>query len=167
MRKKNRAVFSLLISCAITFCPAEAQEQRVKQISVDSLLAYIDRADHPLVINFWATYCAPCVREIPWLEKAMDSISATGVELLLVSMDGAAAFPGAVFQFGKKYHCIDQVVWLSRAGAGNFCPKISNKWEGGIPATLFVNKKTGYRQFFNRQLTDLQISAGIKELLKE
>ena len=44
-------------------------------------------ADRPLLINFWATWCAPCVVELPMLEAAAQILAEDNIMLVLVSMD--------------------------------------------------------------------------------
>ena len=49
-----------------------------------SLASYKGR---PLVVDFWATWCAPCKVEIPWFEKLHDQYAGQGLEILGVSTD--------------------------------------------------------------------------------
>jgi len=49
-----------------------------------SLASYKGR---PLVVDFWATWCAPCKVEIPWFEKLHDQYASQGLEILGVSTD--------------------------------------------------------------------------------
>jgi thiol-disulfide isomerase/thioredoxin len=156
----------LLISAIIFYVlPAKAQE--IKKIRITELEVYISRCDHPLIINFWATYCGPCIKEIPYFEKLVSQQKDKNVELLLVSVDMPDYYPAKIALFIKQKNFASSVWWLNESNADYFCPKVDKNWTGGIPSTLFVNNKTHYRKFFERQLTEPQAEENIKALLKD
>lgn len=140
---------------------------QVKKIKITDLEAHIQNSDHPLVISFWATWCAPCVEEIPWLQEGVAKFAGQQVELVLVSLDFPRDYPKGIEAFIKKKNFKATFYWLDETNADYFCPKIHPRWEGGIPATLFVNKETGYRRFFDRALTDRQVEPEIRAALKK
>ncbi|MBO9631922.1 MAG: TlpA family protein disulfide reductase [Chitinophagaceae bacterium] len=139
--------------------------QSIRKVKIDELISYIDSSDHPLVISFWATWCAPCVEEIPWLQAGVEKFKNEKVELLLVSLDFDKEYPKGLKDFLQKKNFRASFFWLDESNADQFCPKVDEKWSGGIPATLFINKQTGYRKFFERQLTDRQVEPEIKWLV--
>jgi thiol-disulfide isomerase/thioredoxin len=140
--------------------------QEIKKVKITDVEEYIKKSDHPLVVSFWATWCAPCVEEIPWLQETVEKHKADKVELVLVSLDFATYYPAKVTDFIKKRNFKATFFWLNETDADVFCPKIDSKWDGAIPATLLVNNKTGYRKFFGRQLTDRQVGPEIDLLVK-
>ncbi|WP_127125769.1 TlpA disulfide reductase family protein [Pseudoflavitalea rhizosphaerae] len=157
----KRSIFLfLLLLTGITCFP-----QSVKKLKIDQLISYIDSSDHPLVVSFWATWCAPCVEEVPWLQAGVEKYKNEKVELVLVSLDFDSEYPAGLQSFIKKKNFIATFFWLDESNADYFCPKVDEKWSGGIPATLFINKTTGYRKFFERQLTDRQVEPEIRALV--
>lgn len=160
-----------MIKYAIAFCllvsAGTLLGQEVKKVKMTDLEAYIKNSDHPLVVSFWATWCAPCVEEIPWLQEAVEKHKKDGVELVLVSLDFASYYPAKISAFIKEKKFKATFYWLDETNADYFCPFIDPKWDGAIPVTLLVNNKTGYRKFVNRQLTDRQVEPEIKLLIAE
>lgn len=146
---------------------AAGAHAQVKKVKVTDLEAYIQNSDHPLMISFWATWCVPCVEEIPWFQEGVAKFADQKVELILVSLDFPKDYPNKLESFIKKKNWQATFYWLDETNADYFCPKIHPRWEGGIPATLFVNNKTGYRRFFDRALTDRQVEPEIKTMLRE
>lgn len=141
--------------------------QEMKKIKITDLESYIQNSDHPLIINFWATYCVPCNQEIPYFEKRVYENKNQHVELLLVSLDLPSFFPSKISSFVKEKNYTSTVWFLNETNADYFCPRVDKNWSGGIPSTLFVNNKTHYRKFFERQLTEPQVEENIKALLKD
>jgi len=148
----------LLIMASLTF------SQTIKKVKVTEVEEYIKNSDHPIVLNCWATWCAPCVEEIPFFMETVKKYSEQKVELLLVSLDFAKSYPNKILESIKKHHFNATFFWLNETNADYFCPKIDPKWDGTLPSTLLVNNKTGYRTFFGRPMTDRQIELEVGRL---
>lgn len=160
MNKKNILIVltGLLLAAA---CPA----QDIKKVKITELETYIHQCDHPLIVNFWATFCAPCVKEIPYFQSTAARYKDQGVELLLVSLDLPAYYPEKIRSFAQQNRYTVPIVWLNETNADYFCPKVDSSWSGGLPSSLFINNKAHFRRFYDRQLTDLQVEPAIKEML--
>jgi len=143
-----------------------AGAQTIKKVKIEQLAEYIKQSDRPLVVNFWATWCAPCIEEIPYFQEEVKKYAAQKAELVLVSLDFTDAYPSKIAAFIKKHKYDASFYWLNETNADHFCPQIDAKWSGSIPSTLFINNKTGYRKFFERQLTHPQFAQNMKELVK-
>jgi thiol-disulfide isomerase/thioredoxin len=164
---KMKAEMKSLIIAAIFMCTVQATcAQKITQVKIGALQNYISRSDHPLIVNFWATYCAPCVAEIPYFQSLSKEHQSQGVELLLVSLDLPGYYPSKISAFAEQKKFSATIWWLNETNADYFCPMIDSSWSGGIPATLFVNNRAHYRKFFERQLTQPQLEENIKALLK-
>ena len=143
-----------------------SQSQQIKKWKINDITNLIDKSDSVLVINFWATFCKPCVEEIPDLIKFTKKYSKQKVALYLVSLDLADYYPAKIKKFvaAKKYAA--NIAWLNESNADYFCPIISPEWSGSIPATLFINKKNGYSKFYEKKLTAAEIEKEIKLTIK-
>ncbi len=118
-----------------------------------------------LVINFWATFCKPCVAEIPSFIKIVDKYKSSHVKLLLVSLDLPSYYPAKIASFAKKQRFNTNIVWLQETNADYFCPKIDKTWSGSIPATLIINTRSGYRKFFEGEMTAVEFETMLKEVI--
>ena len=127
--------------------------QEIKSIKITDLEKTIAESKTPLVINFWATYCKPCVAEIPYFQEEVKKQKANGVQLILVSLDLKSYYPKKIKSFAASRKFTAPILWLNETDADYFCPKVDPKWSGVLPATLFINNKTGYRKFYEDALS--------------
>jgi thiol-disulfide isomerase/thioredoxin len=141
------------------------QAQSVRKVKITELETVIKQSQRPLVINFWATYCKPCLEEMPGLVKAAEQYSKDSVQLILVSLDLEEDYPDKVNSFAKRFKVKGMLYWLDEYDADYFCPRVDSSWSGAIPASLFVNNKTGYRSFQERALTASQVQLQIATML--
>lgn len=148
----------LLLACL-------TQAQTVRKVKITELELVIKQSQRPLVINFWATYCKPCLEEMPGLVKVAEQYSKDSVQLMLVSLDLEEDYPDKVNSFAKRFKVKGVLYWLDEYDADYFCPRVDSSWSGAIPATLFVNNKTGYRSFQERALTASQVQLQIAVML--
>ena len=142
-----------------------AEAQTVPSWKVTKLQDYIAKSDSVLVINFWATFCKPCIEEIPYFETTVDKYKDKKVKMLLVSLDLKDEYPNSIKSFVSKNNYASKIVWLNETNADYFCPRVDKKWSGGIPSTLIINPKTGYRKFFEDQLKPEEFEAELKKAL--
>ncbi|NCT73321.1 MAG: TlpA family protein disulfide reductase [Chitinophagaceae bacterium] len=149
--------------CLLMVCLVQAQS--VRKVKITELETVIKQSQRPLVINFWATYCKPCLEEMPGLVKAAEQYSKDSVQLILVSLDLEEDYPDKVNSFAKRFKVKGMLYWLDEYDADYFCPRVDSSWSGAIPASLFVNNKTGYRSFQERALTDSQVQLQIATML--
>ena len=143
-------ISGILLLLFITVTSLKAQP--IPSWKVTGLNNYIAASDSILVINFWATFCKPCNEEIPYFETIVNKYKKQKVRLLLVSLDMKNQYPNKLKAFAKKNKYSSQIVWLNETNADYFCPAVDSSWSGGIPATLIINPKTGYRKFFEDEL---------------
>lgn len=112
------------------------------------------------VLNFWATWCRPCVHELPFFEAAHKAYADQGLEMILVSMDDREILESRVIPFLKKKDITARVVLLDETDYNAFINKIDPRWSGAIPATLVLAENE--RSFKEGELTEEELLTLIK-----
>jgi len=138
--------------------------QGVRKIKVTELQKTIEESKTPLIVNFWATFCLPCIEEIPYFQTLVKKYEKDSVKLLLVSLDLKDDY-AKVGPFAKKRKFTAPITWLDESNADYFCPKVDSSWSGSIPASLFINNKTGYRKFYEEQIPEQKLEKEIMAIL--
>lgn len=149
----------LVMGLAITISFSLNAQQKMPSWKITDLQDYIAHSDSVLVINFWATFCKPCVGEIPYYQTLTKKYAGKGVKLMLVSLDLKESFPEKISSFAVKHNFYTPIIWLNETDADYFCPKIDKSWSGALPTTYFVNPKTGYRKLLEQQLSEKEFEA--------
>ena len=122
-----------------------------------------DPSDQVKVINFWATWCGPCIKELPLFEKL--SGTRKDVTVILVSMDmDLDPNPEKVHKFVARKKLMSQVLILDETNPNDYIDKIDKEWSGALPATIVINTKTGKRKFVERELHEGELEKLIEEV---
>lgn len=108
-------------------------------------------SDQVKVINFWATWCAPCIKELPLFQQLHEN--RPDVKVTLVSMDlDLDPNPEKVYKFIARKNISAEVVILDEQNPNAWIEKIEKEWSGALPATIVINTKTGKKKFVEREL---------------
>ena len=161
--KRIRKIVTFVMMCFLFALPVLGQE--AKKVKITDLEKIIAESNGPLIINFWATFCKPCMEEIPHFQKLQAKYEKEGLRLLFVSLDMQDDYPEKVNSFIRKRKMAS--AWLDETNADYFCPKIDQAWSGAIPATLFINNKHHYRKFIEESLTEDLLEKQITDLLNK
>jgi thiol-disulfide isomerase/thioredoxin len=161
-----KAPFKLLIITLFLLNTNVVKAQEIPKWKLADMEAAIKNADQPTIFNFWATFCKPCIEEIPHFQEIVNKYDSAGVRLILVSLDLSDAYPNKIRAFAKKRSISNPITFLDETNADLFCPVVDPKWSGAIPASLFVNNKTGYRSFFEEQMTKAQLEKEVIKMLQ-
>jgi len=119
--------------------------------------------DSTYVINFWATWCKPCIKEMPYFEKLNTTYASDKVKVVFVSLDFPDKLEKQVIPFIEKNNIQSQVVLLDDPDANSWIPRVSDDWSGAIPATIIYNKNT--RRFFERSFTFEELEKEVQSIL--
>ena len=124
----------VLISCE------NSSNNNIEIVDFNNLYSKIDLSKNTTyVINFWATWCSPCVKELPYFESVNREYSEKNVKVILVSLDFPSQIESKLMPYLKKNKIKSNVILLDDSKMNKWVPRVSEKWDGGIPATLIVN----------------------------
>ncbi|WP_223833932.1 TlpA disulfide reductase family protein [Spirosoma profusum] len=139
--------------------------QSVPVLKFDDLEQRIKRPNDTLyVVNFWATWCAPCVKELPLFESARKTYASQKVSVLLVSMDARKTLTSKVIPFVRNRKIGSNVVLLDEPDLNTWIDKLAPEWSGALPMTLVLNEKRNVRQFIGKPVKDGELESIINKL---
>ena len=125
--------------------------------------AYLESLDAEVaIVNFWATWCKPCVKELPYFEQIGEEYKNSDLKIILVSLD----FPDQIErleQFIERKKIKSTVVWLDDGKANEWIPKVDQNWSGAIPATIIYTKDK--RNFYEQSFTYEELEKELKSFL--
>ncbi|MEO1437436.1 MAG: TlpA disulfide reductase family protein [Bacteroidota bacterium] len=119
--------------------------------------------DRLYVINFWATWCKPCIEELPYFEQVNAEYPNTEVEVILVSLDAGKQIAKRLVPFLEKHELNSDVLVLDDPDFNTWIDKVSSDWSGAIPATIFV--KGDKQQFFEQSFDLEELKTKVESLL--
>lgn len=172
----NRLACVFLIIALFLSCKADKEEQAAvaeAEIPVSGIPVYDFSAFEPLInkddgktyiVNFWATWCKPCIKELPAFESINEKYGDKGVEVILVSLDFSEKLESQVVPFVEKHGLESDVVLLDDVDSNSWIPKVSENWSGAIPATLIYNNNE--RKFYEGSFTYEELETELKTFLQ-
>lgn len=148
------------------FCiAASTHAQKPTVIKITDLEKRIKaNTDTTYIVNFWATWCVPCVKELPVFDSITTAYAGQKVKVLLVSIDFKENMKKQVIPFLKKKQLKPEVVLLDEVNGNYFIPKIDESWSGAIPATLIKNNAKGFHKLLEKEVTFEMIDAIVKSI---
>lgn len=145
----------------VLFAALASQSQNVEVIKFPDLHKRMVSADAPLTIfNFWATWCGPCIKEIPHFEAYAND---ENVKVYLVSLDYIDQLD-RVKNFVETKGLKSEVLLLNETDYDSYMDKVSKEWSGAIPATLFIDE-WGTTHFHESEFSKEELDEAIKQYL--
>ncbi len=153
--------WSLLFLFSISIA-AQAQEISDKNFA----LFYkqdIAKSKGILVVNFWATWCKPCVEELPYFERIFQEMKSDSFNVCLANLDFNSKYKSSATDFVNKKSIQSKVVHINDSDPNEWINKVDLTWSGAIPATvIFLN---GSKVFFKEgEMTYEEISSVISKI---
>lgn len=160
MKKNFLIIFAIfMIACTPDKKEASVPEYNLPEEAHPTLLTvdfnglepYLNETDKTYIVNFWATWCKPCVEELPYFEEVGKKYRERNVEVLLVSLDFPNQVDKQLKPFIEKNKIASRVILLNDPDQNSWISKVDSNWTGAIPATLIFNKSQ--RAFYEKSFT--------------
>ncbi|MDO5969127.1 TlpA disulfide reductase family protein [Flavivirga aquimarina] len=166
--KRQKKLFLCLI-LIISFCVSCKNEKtdvltkNVSKISNDIPIYNFNtlepllytKTNKTYIINFWAMWCAPCVKELPYIQQYANKNP--DAEIILISLDFPEDIETKLKPFLKEKNITSKVILLDDPDSNTWIDKIDPNWSGAIPFTIiFNNKKRGFFEHTFSSLEDLE-----------
>lgn len=156
----------VILALLLFACCLNSYAQQAEVIKFDKLEALLqEKGEQVHIINFWATWCAPCVKELPMFE-ALNATNDPRIKVTLISLDFVDEL-NKVNSFINRRKIKSHVMLLDEIDYNSWIDRVEKSWGGAIPATLFLNQQTGQRKFVDRELTEGELEKMIASLLNE
>jgi len=137
---------------------------KLKSYNYDGLESYLNHNNDTLyVINFWATWCVPCVKEMPYFEALNQKYKAGKFKMILVSLNFPKMVESRVIPFIQNKKIQAEVVLLDDPDSNSWIEKVAKKWTGAIPFTIIYRNER--RKFYEQSFTEQELEFEIKSFI--
>jgi len=140
------------------------ENEQIEVYDFEELESFLStQGDATYVINFWATWCKPCIQELPYFEGLQEEFG-DQVKVILVSLDFPNNMESQLKPFVIKNNIKSQVILLDDPHENDWIPKVDSTWSGAIPATLIVNRSK--RAFYEKSFSQESLNNEIENFIK-
>jgi len=152
-------VFTLML-----ILPLRANGQDIEYIKIPELEKILKNPDDKIhVVNFWATWCGPCVKEFPLFEKVSRDFKTDKVKFLMISLDFPSQVEKQLIPFLRKNKSTLDIAVMMDVDYNAWIDKVDKSWQGDIPATLVFNNAKNIRDFHKGEIDE----EGLRKLINE
>lgn len=164
MKRFFSYIFILLLS--VQLLPAQAPNgEKVRVLDFKALEPLLhQKNDTVYLVNFWATWCAPCVKELPAIMAVEKKYAGKKFKVLLVSLDMPTQVNSRLMPFIRSHKITSEVVLLDDPDQNSWIEKTDKQWSGEIPFTLVYGPgfRESYTEAFSYNTLDSIINRKIK-----
>jgi thiol-disulfide isomerase/thioredoxin len=149
-------IFSVFI-IVLGLMLSSSLDKQITVVDYKGLEPYLNKQnDTTYVVNFWATWCKPCVKELPNFEQLNENYKDKKVKVILVSLDFYKNYQTSLIPFIKNRGIKSEVILLHDPDSNAWIDKVYKNWSGAIPATLVYNRssRSFYEQSFEYKQLD-------------
>jgi thiol-disulfide isomerase/thioredoxin len=161
-----KVIFVNILLLSLIYSVSEVSGQKIEYIKVPELEKILKNPEDKLfVVNLWATWCAPCVAELPAFEKTAGDYDKSKVRFLMVSLDFPSQIEKQLKPFLLKNKITLDVAVMMDVDYDSWIGKVDPQWQGNIPATLIFNNKEKIRYFHSGELSETELRGLLNKFL--
>ena len=138
--------------------------QAIKYPALEKILR--QSKDTVLIVNFWATWCKPCVEELPYFEKISKKYAGKNVRVVLINLDVVKDLHTKVKPFVAKNNIKSSRIYLlDEPDYNSWIDLVSADWSGSLPFTIIVPSDNKTRKTFEEPLTESQLDKELQSFI--
>lgn len=128
-----------LLTVVLFGCSQPNENNILVDTSATQLVSQIEshKGEKPVLVNFWATWCIPCIEEFPYIMKLKEQYN-DEFELIFVSGDFEEAKEEAK-EFLKEQN-VNFTTYYKTGKDNEFIQTVSDSWSGALPYTVIYSK---------------------------
>lgn len=154
-----------LLSMSFLWFSAGISQDGIKVLNYNQLEPHLHlKNDSLYLVNFWATWCKPCVEELPALQKIAEEFEKDKVKILLVSLDFPSQIDSRLIPFLEKNNIQMETVLLDDPKQNVWIDKVHPDWSGSIPATLIYSREN--RNFYEQSFTYTELKEIVEQKIR-
>ena len=156
----SKSFLTILLTSSLSF---SLFAQDVKVVKFDKVKEILENdSDKVRVINFWATWCAPCIKELPNFEAIHNKYDQA--EVILINLDFVEGL-GKVKRFVKDKELKSRIILLDEIDYNSWIDQVSTDWTGTIPATIIIGPRAVSKKFLEGELTVSELEKALEQIL--
>src|SRR5918996_1601318 len=175
----SKAILPIALCIMLLSLAAPAQKRKgraatprkpivVNAIDLEALKGLITQPrEHPLLINFWATYCDPCREEFPDLVKIDRDYRPRALEFITISLDDVTDIKTSVPKFLASMKATMPAYLLDVPDPEPAIDLVDPRWQGSLPATFLYNEKGEMVYSKIGRVTPDELRAEIEKIVKK
>ena len=154
--KKYSCHYFVMFFCLFTLSLSAQTQVQILDKYDDFQIEILDKMndDTTYVVNFWATWCGPCVKELPYFEELNAKYQDKAFKQILVSLDSPRKINSKVIPFIEKRKLQSEVVLLADGKYNNWIDRVDPRWSGAIPITLIY--KNDEKLFYEKEFHSME-----------
>ena len=155
----------IIISFFILISLSDGFGQKAKVIKLPELESIMARnEDTTYIINFMATWCKPCMEELPGFEKFSKENATSNIKVIYISLDAVEDLDKKLNKMIERKRIKNSVYLLDETDYDSWIRKIEKSWQGSIPVTFIINHSRKIRKFIPSSITYNELASTIKNI---
>lgn len=156
---------AVLLVVSVSLFGKATKAEKVKVLNFDQLNPYLNQKNDTIyLVNFWATWCTPCVAELPAIGEVEKKYAGKKLKVLLVSLDLPGQLESRLIPFVEARKIRSEVVLLNDPNQNRWIDLVDKNWSGEIPFTVMYGRN--FRESYSKSFTFNTLDSIINRKIK-